>query len=86
MVQCEPKNLYRQVHEGVLIDTFSGDILLNRKGNGGKSPPPPHYVDRREGIYKIINIFEMLSASTHMSLEIHISNTHVIKNTNMLLT
>ena len=35
LVKTHVSALYRQVHEGVLIDLFKGDFPLNRRGNGG---------------------------------------------------
>ena len=49
MVRKEKKNLYRQVHEGVLIDCFKGKTLLNQKGKWGSNLPARLEVERGDG-------------------------------------
>ena len=41
VVKFEEKNVYRQAREGYLISNFTGDKLLNGRGDWGQNLPPP---------------------------------------------
>ena len=40
IIKIEDKNLYRQVSEGFLIQNFTGDKILNSRGDWGQNLPP----------------------------------------------
>ena len=39
LLKTHGRPMYRQIHEGVLIDMFKGDTILNRKGEWGSNLP-----------------------------------------------
>ena len=49
LVKSHRSPLYRQVHEGVLIDQFQGDMSMNRKGEWGSNVPETLEVVNRNG-------------------------------------
>ena len=49
LVKTHQSPLYRQVHEGVLIDSFKGQVTLNRKGEWGSNVPCTLEVVDRNG-------------------------------------
>ena len=49
LVKSHQSPLYRQVHEGLLIDQFKGEIPMNRKGEWGSNVPETLAVIGRDG-------------------------------------